>query len=109
MRHPGLGGLAGMLFCLQEPTTEEPIVKKLPDAGENGKPARPPMIEILIRFDPVSRNIELVAPMHDRVACYGMLEMARAIIDHQYILQTLAESRSRIVPATGPLPPFRPH
>lgn len=89
---------------------DESPAKRLPNPDEgNGKsPAAPKPVELIIRFHPATQDVEVIAPADQRVLCYGMLEMARATIDEVYLKAELAESQSRIVPASGPLPPF-PH
>lgn len=91
------------------PLDESPA-KKLPDPGApNGQNGRRPVpLELHIKMDPATGDVEIIGPVDNRAACYSMLEMARASIDEVYIRQLIAESQPRIIPAAGPLPPLPP-
>ena len=101
--------MLGCLFVFRSVhLADEPIARKLEPPGDDGNGHRPtpPPIDLLIRFHPLSRDVEVIGAVDDRVLCYGMLEMARAMIDSIFLKAEIAEERSRIIPASGPLPPF---
>jgi len=43
------------------------------------------VIEIFIRYDVQAGKMDVKAPLHDKVLCYGMLEMAKEIISKHEI------------------------
>lgn len=41
------------------------------------------MIDLHIRFNPQTKQVEVAGPLTDRLLCYGMLEMAKEVIQQQ--------------------------
>lgn len=42
-----------------------------------------PVIELHIRFNPETKQVAVAGPLADRLLCYGMLEMAKEVLQQQ--------------------------
>lgn len=76
------------------------------DGAASSPPIVVPPVELVIRFHPLTQNVEVSGPVEERVLLYGMLEMARTMIDDMYLKADLEKGAPRVIPASGPLPPF---
>lgn len=60
--------------------------------------AGPDVAEIVIRFNPVTKECAVSGPFHEKLICFGMLEIARdAISRHE-------EKKSPVLQIAGTLP-----
>ena len=55
------------------------------------------MVQLLITFDPNTKQLQVQGPIHDRMLAYSMLSMAYEVI----LKQALAAEQNSIVPANG--------
>lgn len=59
------------------------------------------MIQIVVQFDPQTRQVQVSGPLQDKVLCYGLLEIARDTL-HEHFMRSEA---AKIVPVpAGALP-----